>query len=124
MKLGAKIHPDKLPGCPDATKAFQALVRAYEKCLKPELREDESEESGDEPCSDQAQPAEPSKIRETPKAAPKKKKRSTGAKPTKPQKAGAAGKPQKPGRQRSQPKKKKPRSRKPGELRSYLAKSQ
>ena len=44
-KIAARIHPDKLPGCSDATKAFQALVRAYELCCKPELRADDSDDS-------------------------------------------------------------------------------
>ena len=48
MKIASRIHPDKLPGCSDATKAFQALVRAYELCCKPELRADDSDDSRDE----------------------------------------------------------------------------
>ena len=47
-KIAARIHPDKLPGCSDATKAFQALVRAYELCCKPELRADDSDDSRDD----------------------------------------------------------------------------
>lgn len=111
MKLGAKIHPDKLPGCPDATKAFQALIRAYEKCVKPELREDESDESGDEPPESEEPPEhdeepESNKSRATPKAAPKKKKRTTVNKP-------ARKKAQQPGKRR--PRKQGRGARKQGE---------
>ena len=45
MKIAQRIHPDKLSGFPDATKAFQALVRAYELCCKPSVRGDESDDS-------------------------------------------------------------------------------
>ena len=49
MKLAVRIHPDKLKGFPDATRAFQALVRAYELCCKPDLRaDDDSEDSLDD----------------------------------------------------------------------------
>ena len=41
----ARVHPDKLLGCADAKEAFQALVRAYELCCKPEQRADDSEDS-------------------------------------------------------------------------------
>ena len=51
-KIAARIHPDKLPGCSDATKAFQALVRAYELCCKPELRADDSDDSRDDDDDD------------------------------------------------------------------------
>ncbi|EOD41711.1 hypothetical protein EMIHUDRAFT_447442 [Emiliania huxleyi CCMP1516] len=34
-RIAARIHPDKLR-CAEATKAFQALVRAYELCCKPD----------------------------------------------------------------------------------------
>ena len=44
-RIAARIHPDKLVHFPDATKAFQALVRAYELCCKPDLRGDESDDS-------------------------------------------------------------------------------
>ena len=44
----ARIHPDKIPGFADGTKAFQALVRAYELCCKPDLRADDSDDSRDE----------------------------------------------------------------------------
>ena len=53
MKIASRIHPDKLPGCSDATKAFQALVRAYELCCKPELRADDSDDSRDEDDEDE-----------------------------------------------------------------------
>ena len=33
-RLAAQCHPDRLRDVPDATKAFQALVRAYELCCK------------------------------------------------------------------------------------------
>ena len=52
MKIASRIHPDKLPGCSDATKAFQTLVRAYELCCKPELRADDSDDSRDEDDDD------------------------------------------------------------------------
>ena len=45
MRIATRIHPDKLVGYADATKAFQALVRAYELCCKPDLRGDESDDS-------------------------------------------------------------------------------
>ena len=48
IKMSVKIHPDKLREFPDATKAFQALVRAYELCCKPDLREEESDDSRDD----------------------------------------------------------------------------
>ena len=44
-RLAARVHPDKLLGCADAKEAFQALVRAYELCCKPEQRADDSEDS-------------------------------------------------------------------------------
>ena len=44
-RIAARIHPDKLQGFADATKAFQALVRAYELCCKPDLRADDSDDS-------------------------------------------------------------------------------
>ena len=47
-RIAARIHPDKLTGSSDATKAFQALVRAYELCCKPDLRADDSDDSRDE----------------------------------------------------------------------------
>ena len=53
VKIAARIHPDKLPGVADATKAFQALVRAYEKCCKPDARADESDDSRDENDDDE-----------------------------------------------------------------------
>ena len=53
MKIASRIHPDKLPGCSDATKAFQALVRAYELSCKPELRADDSDDSRDEDDEDE-----------------------------------------------------------------------
>ena len=52
IKMSVKIHPDKLRKFPDATKAFQALVRAYELCCKPDLREEESDDSRDDDESD------------------------------------------------------------------------
>ena len=48
LKMAARIHPDKIPGFADGTKAFQALVRAYELCCKPDLRADDSDDSRDE----------------------------------------------------------------------------
>ena len=60
IKMSVKIHPDKLREFPEATKAFQALVRAYELCCKPDLREDESDDSrsgGDESDDDQEEEA-------------------------------------------------------------------
>ena len=48
FKISQKIHPDKLPHYSDATKAFQACVRAYELVCKPELRANESDDSRDE----------------------------------------------------------------------------
>ena len=47
-KIAARIHPDKLTSYSEATKAFQALVRAYELCCKPDLRADDSDDSRDE----------------------------------------------------------------------------
>jgi curved DNA-binding protein CbpA len=47
-RIAARVHPDKLTGCPDATRAFQALVRAYELCCKPDVRGDESDDSRDD----------------------------------------------------------------------------
>jgi curved DNA-binding protein CbpA len=44
-KMAAQVHPDRLRGFSQATEAFQALVRAYELCCKPELRADESDDS-------------------------------------------------------------------------------
>ena len=52
VKIAARIHPDKLPDCADATKAFQALVRAYELCCKPDLRADDSDDSRDDDDDD------------------------------------------------------------------------
>ena len=60
IKMSVKIHPDKLREFPEATKAFQALVRAYELCCKPDLREDESDDSrsgGDESDDDEEEEA-------------------------------------------------------------------
>lgn len=48
LRISQKIHPDKLPTFADATKAFQACVRAYELICKPELRAMESDDSRDE----------------------------------------------------------------------------
>jgi curved DNA-binding protein CbpA len=48
FKISQKIHPDKLPHYSDATRAFQACVRAYELICKPELRVNESDDSRDE----------------------------------------------------------------------------
>ena len=48
MRIAARIHPDKLVGFAEATNAFQALVRAYELCCKPDLRGDESDDSREE----------------------------------------------------------------------------
>ena len=118
MKIGAKIHPDKLPGCAEATKAFQALVRAYERCCKPELREDESDDSCEEELAEEQADSDsdddiplgqhlgPSKA--TPTAAPKKKARTTSAKKARPQKDPAPRKKaQKKPRTSAEPKKKK-----------------
>ena len=54
MKMSVQLHPDRLRDFPDATRAFQALVRAYELCCKPDLRADDSEDSrsGGEDSSD------------------------------------------------------------------------
>ena len=46
-RIAARIHPDKLR-CAEATKAFQALVRAYELCCKPDVRADDSDDSREE----------------------------------------------------------------------------
>ena len=48
LRISQKIHPDKLSTFADATKAFQACVRAYELICKPELRAMESDDSRDE----------------------------------------------------------------------------
>jgi hypothetical protein len=53
MRIATQIHPDKLCGFPDATKAFQALVRAYELCCKPDLREDDSDDSREDDEDDE-----------------------------------------------------------------------
>ena len=53
LKMAARIHPDKIPGFADGTKAFQALVRAYELCCKPDLRADDSDDSRDEEEDDE-----------------------------------------------------------------------
>lgn len=37
LKLSLVIHPDKNPGNPDATKAFQALVKAFERLTEPQM---------------------------------------------------------------------------------------
>ncbi len=52
MRIAARIHPDKLTGYREATRAFQALVRAYELCCKPDLRADDSEDSRDDDGGD------------------------------------------------------------------------
>ena len=44
----SQLSTDKLTGYADATKAFQALVRAYELCCKPDLRADDSDDSRDD----------------------------------------------------------------------------
>ena len=57
MKMSVQLHPDRLPGFPGATQAFQALVRAYELCCKPDLRADDSEDSrseGEDSSDDEA----------------------------------------------------------------------
>jgi len=119
MKIGAKIHPDKLPGFADSTKAFQALVRAYERCCKPELREDESDDSGEEEEEEKEEQADSDSdddvplvqpgSKATPTAAPKKKARTTTTKKAKdPQKEPAPRKKaQKKPRTNAEPDKKK-----------------
>ena len=52
VKIASRIHPDKLRGFADATRAFQSLVRAYELCCKPDLRGDESDDSRDDDDED------------------------------------------------------------------------
>jgi curved DNA-binding protein CbpA len=47
-RLAVHCHPDRCADVPDATKAFQALVRAYELTCKPDLRADDSEDSRSE----------------------------------------------------------------------------
>eukprot|EP00040_Diaphanoeca_grandis_P023246 m.126122 g.126122 ORF g.126122 m.126122 type:complete len:621 (-) comp29181_c0_seq1:145-2007(-) len=42
LKLSLVLHPDKNRGFDDATNAFQALVRAFERLTKPELFEEPS----------------------------------------------------------------------------------
>jgi hypothetical protein len=45
LKLSLQIHPDKLEKTfPDATKAFQCLVNAYERMSQPEMFMEEDEE--------------------------------------------------------------------------------
>ena len=80
MRIATKIHPDKLVGFADATKAFQALVRAYELCCKPDLRGDESDDSRDESEGDEDDgddPAEESGVPPVPKATATGKKQVT-----------------------------------------------
>jgi hypothetical protein len=45
LKLAMLVHPDKLANVPDATKAFQACVKAFERLSAPELPS-ESKSSG------------------------------------------------------------------------------
>lgn len=47
LKLSLIIHPDKNSHLPDATKAFQALVRAFERLTQPEIA-DQVPEARDE----------------------------------------------------------------------------
>jgi hypothetical protein len=49
-KLSLRVHPDKMgPDVPDASKAFQALVSAFERMSQPDLYvEEEGEEDGKE----------------------------------------------------------------------------
>jgi len=48
LKLSLLIHPDKLQNLfPDATKAFQCLVNAYERLSKPESFMEEEDEEED-----------------------------------------------------------------------------
>ena len=51
-RLAVHCHPDRCADVPDATKAFQALVRAYELTCKPDLRADDSEDSRSEDEAD------------------------------------------------------------------------
>jgi curved DNA-binding protein CbpA len=47
LKLSLMIHPDKLgKSFPDATKAFQALVKSFEYLTAPDLIEEEQQEKG------------------------------------------------------------------------------
>jgi hypothetical protein len=46
LKLSMIVHPDKLRSFPQATKAFQALVSAFERLSKPEEFADEEDEPG------------------------------------------------------------------------------
>ena len=46
LLVSAKVHPDKNPGCLEATKAFQVLVEAFERLANPEKFEEEEEEEG------------------------------------------------------------------------------
>ena len=46
LKLAVLIHPDKLAHVPDATKAFQALVRAYERLSAPDAPADAAPSAG------------------------------------------------------------------------------
>ena len=50
LKIATRIHPDKLPPsfAAEGVRAFQALVRAYELCCKPDLRGEESDDSREE----------------------------------------------------------------------------
>ena len=58
-RLARQIHPDKHPGCADAMRAFQALVRAYELCSNPESRAAESDDSREEDEAEEADVAAP-----------------------------------------------------------------
>ncbi|KAJ1484714.1 hypothetical protein T484DRAFT_1796233 [Baffinella frigidus] len=53
--MSQRIHPDKLAHFSDATRAFQALVRAYELICKPQLRANESDDSRDGSEDDDAE---------------------------------------------------------------------
>ena len=70
-RIAARIHPDKLREFADATKAFQALVRAYELCCKPENRMDESDDSRDDDDDDDEEEEE-EVVEEEEKPKPKK----------------------------------------------------
>ena len=44
LLVSAKVHPDKNPGCLEATKAFQVLVEAFERLANPEKFEEDDED--------------------------------------------------------------------------------
>lgn len=44
-RIAMKIHPDKLHDCPDATKAFQALIRAHSLITNPNATGYDSDDS-------------------------------------------------------------------------------